>query len=347
MRERLWKFNLPVRILFYAIVGFLCLLSQLVAFFLETALFGGILAASLGISATLILLRAWERKLQRSFELTAKEKALPATDHDLILKMEELQSEYERFREEALLLEKEWQTKLIHKESLLADYKRTITEQRGVIGKKQRYISKLEEKVQDLLYEIRQLLHIENPPLHLPEAVVDTPPEDMDLFLLNSPQESSSYDFSKQLHRYIRLAETFTGVSHLGYVGGKTPRFLDLSWDSYAIDLRRLFDSFREETVGIVFIYSKGEDKFLFVNNMVKSLLGWGAEKFMKDFHILIEMGASEWKKALEHVVSMKECQFNMSLQNKIGDELLFQCFLGYIAQGPFTSHLIGMLIPA
>lgn len=47
-----------------------------------------------------------------------------------------------------------------HKDQLLKEYQQTIAEQRSVIEKKQQHILKLENKVQDLNYEVKTLLQL-------------------------------------------------------------------------------------------------------------------------------------------------------------------------------------------
>lgn len=250
------------------------------------------------------------------------------------LEFEDLRKEYHRLEEDYTRALEEKQKEVKHKESLNNEYQRTISEQRMIIEKKQRYIAKLEGKVRDLMYEIRSLLQLE-------EIPVDTPPLHTDAY--SAPPSSSSatpYDLSFQLQRFIEKAEEQMGMDHLG---GKSPRFLDLS-DSYAVDRRRLFDNFRDETAGIVFVLSLAENKFLFVNQHVKALLGWSPEKFMKEFPRLVVSGYREWKEALKNTVSAHECQTRISIQCKPGGQKEFVCVMGMISKGPFTNHIIGIL---
>ena len=146
------------------------------------------------------------------------------------------------------------------------------------------------------------------------------------------------YDFSIQLHRYIEKAEHLTGVDHLGYLGGKSPRFLDLSIEGYAIDKRRLFDSFKDETGGVVFIYSLAEKKFLFVSPGVKELTGWSQEKFMKEFARLVVRGYPEWDEALGKFKAMKELALRMGILNRAGEAQTVDCYMGLIGKGDFCA---------
>ncbi len=265
------------------------------------------------------------------------------------LMCEDLKREAERLQEGCARDQEELKHQLFHKEGLLQEYQQTISEQRMVIEKKQRYIAKLEGKVRDLMYEIRNLLQLdEHPPqksltpfLEITEQI---PFRNVVQPTVKEPV--SPYDLSFQLQKYIDMAKQFTGIEHLGYRGGRSPRFVDVSNESYAIDQRRFFDSFRDETNAILFVYSIIEDKFIFVNPLIKSLLGWSPEKFIKDFHQIVHAGYSEWRQALLKIQYSQEIQLKMLLKNKAGEEHLFQCHVGWVCQGPFINHVIGLLSP-
>ncbi len=262
------------------------------------------------------------------------------------LEFEDLRKEYRRLEEEAKGRFSEGQKTLEHREALITEYQKTMAEQRVIIEKKQHYITKLESKVRDQMFEIRSLLQLEAPVKvggAFEEPMVEMPESELTLPLIHAPQ--TPYDFSIQLHRYIEKAEHLVGVDHLGYVGGKSPRFLDLSLEGYAVDKRRLFDSFKDETGGAVFIYALGEKKFIFVNPSVKALTGWSQEKFMKEFPRLTVRGYPEWEEALSKIKTLKECSLRLSILNRSNQPRPFECYLGLIGKGPFTQHLIGILV--
>lgn len=249
------------------------------------------------------------------------------------LEFEDLRKEYHRLEEDHIHAREESQKQLKHKESLINEYQRTITEQRMILEKKQRYIGKLENKVNDLMYEIRSLLQLEDVPL-------DTPQISADDYFSPSAHASTPFDLSIQLQRFIEKAENQTGMDHLG---GKSPRFLDLT-DSYAVDRRPLFDSFRDENIGIIFILSIKENKILFANQHVKVALGWSPEKFIKEFPKLVTKGYAEWRKALANIAQTKQFRAQMVIQCKTGNQREMTCVMGLITKGPFINHIIGLL---
>jgi PAS domain-containing protein len=256
---------------------------------------------------------------------------------------EDLRIEYERLDEEMKRLKAEDQDALKHREGLLSEYQQTIHEQRAIIEKKQRYIAKLEEKVRDQMYEIRSLLQLEDversPIQEFPEQKEELSQYYLPNPQLVQPQAHTTYDLSLLLQKYINTAEQFTTLS---YKEGKGPRFQE----SYALDFRRLFESLRDETAGILFVYSPHEGKLLFVNQHVKTLLGWTPEKLIKDFPGLLVNGKEGWKEALNSVLHQKQMTFSLAFASKHGESVPFQCFMGRIPSGPFTHHVVGLLAP-
>ncbi len=248
------------------------------------------------------------------------------------LEFEDLRKEYTRLEEEYERYKGEIQNQLNHKDSLLSDYQHTISEQRAIIEKKQGYITKLEGKVRDLMYEIRSLLQIEDPLL---EKIPMAKEEDH----LNTSARQKPYDHSLQIARYLQMAEQSTGADHLG------GRFIDSSVNRYAIDLRPLFDHLREESSGLVFVYSQFESKLLFVNKAVKNLLGWCGEKFIKDFQELIVQGYPEWSLAIKEISRDREKKLRLVVKTKSGEQKSLDCYMGVITKGPFANYIIGMMI--
>jgi len=325
--------------------------------------------ACLGAAGIWFFLRLWEKQIQKSAAQLAQAKAekikeSPSEDKIEIqqlrdevfqlnqgmdqkreemraayLEFEDLRKEHRNLEEEVARQNEDFKKEIEQKESLLNEYQKTIAEQRTILGKRQLQISKLEAKVRDLMQEIRGLLQLD-----MKSSGLDVSEQAMlDAFLSVSPS-LTPYDLSVQLHRSIEKTEGIMGVDHLGYVGGKSPRFLDLSLESYTVDKRRLFECFKDETVGIIFIYSPAEKKFLFVNQLTKTLLGLSSEKFIKDFPHLVVQGYHEWETALIKAKSQKECFSRLAILDKAGQTKAFECHMGKISKGPFIHHILGIL---
>jgi uncharacterized protein YhaN len=307
--------------------------------------------------------------LEESLEATKRgeEQALQA----LVVKedaVEKIQKELQK----ALQQREEYQNQIHHsrdqvgqKESLIHEYQQTISEQRGIIEKKQQYISKLENKVKDLSYEVKTLLQLgdlgnatsmspgtqdqglAHPVMDIFQPTDENPDLDnlyRDLPVSSDKRVLSQYDATVHLHKCIDVAKKLTGASHLA---GNQSRFLDLSVDSYAIDLRRLIDSLRNENAATILLYSIKENKLLFVNNQIKTLVGWSPEKFMKDFPNLIQEGVSEWKHAVKSLPEKGEANIRMILKTKNNENAVVHCVLGEIPDGVFKDHVVAIFYPA
>lgn len=254
------------------------------------------------------------------------------------LEFEDLRKEYHRLEEEYRHFKQEVREKETQKEAVLSEYQLTIQEQRGIIEKKQRYILQLENRIKDLMYEIRSLLQLDPPVAEtLPPIDLSNKEEVHNYYLGDS---TSLFDLDLQLERYVELAESFTGATHLG---GKEPRFLDNS-NSYTIDLRRLFDALRDEMTGIIFLFSMSEKKILFANNCVKNLLGYSSEKFVKDFPHLVKAGLRIWQEALQQIHKTGTKRVQMIFLDRGGNEVRLECEMKLITKGPFMHHVMGLI---
>lgn len=262
---------------------------------------------------------------------------------------EDVRKEMTRLEEELKYSRIESDEKILRKETLISDYQHTIYEQRRVLEKKQDYIGKLENKVRDLMYEIRTLLQLEEAPSD-PNIDVHTHDEKSvaEYYLpTNSTKQLNTFDITMQLERILEQAEGFMGADHLGYRGGNGPRFADLSRNSYQIDLRRFFDTLKDENSILIFFFSLQEGRFLFVNNFVKTLLGHSPEKFMYKFTEIVDSGYQQWLEALGRLAEKSSERVRLMMHTREGKKLLLSCQMGMVSGGPFRGHVIGILAPS
>lgn len=242
--------------------------------------------------------------------------------------------------------------KLEQNQIFLHEHQQTITEQRHVIEAKQQHIQQLEDKVRDLTYEIKTLLHLAEK-----TQLNDTPSYSVkqDTFskvalgegALLSPHGSDQplegeSEASHQLRRCLDIAQKMTGASHYN----RQTR-AELSIEHYALDLRCLFESLRSENSCAVLVYSQKENKLIFGNNQIKSLLGWGSEKFIQNFPTIIEESVETWNNCLSQLAYKNECQAELNLKSKNGAAVPVICHLGVIPTGIFRSNILGVLYKA
>jgi PAS domain-containing protein len=274
------------------------------------------------------------------------------------------ETEYRSYKTE---LEKQ----ISQQENQLREFQQAFQEQKGLLQKKQERISFLENKIRDLTYEIRTLLQLEEitpsphprevanqrhshaPTAHPKNAIPsNTSSSDVEERLFPKPTFPSSpvveqqevrtqYDAYVLLQKCLHVAQNLTGALHLG---GNSSRFRDLSLDSYAIDLRRLFDSFRNETASVIILYSQTERRLLFANDLVRSYLGWSPERFVKDFGQIVQGGKPEWEAATATLTANREAHLRLVMRSKNGQDMLIHSCIGIVPSGAFQGLIIGIL---
>lgn len=169
------------------------------------------------------------------------------------------------------------------------------------------------------------------PKLHKPKI------ESLDLGL--AVPSKSSEEAQQQLKRCIDIAQKLTGARHLA---GDSARFRDLSADGYALDLRRLCDSFRSEHSCMIVLYSQRENKVLFVNNQVRGMVGLSPDKFLQNFPTMLPPeGATEWKGAIQKASIGHKAETTLRMKDNN-----IRCLLGAIPTGIFKTHIVGILYP-
>lgn len=238
-------------------------------------------------------------------------------------------------------------------EILLEEYQRTIEDQRTTLDKKEQQVHQMENRIRDLNYEIKTLLHIAE--LHTQSShdswaegslndeikLTDADREDIFSELAEGHTIKSPGEAALLLKRCIDNAQKIASAYH--FTKGSA-RFRDLPVDHYALELRRLFDSLRDEVHGTVIVFSPTENKLLFVNQQVKILLGWSQDKFAQDFIELIADGHYQWKNAIAQMPPKSESQFQLSIKAKGHQDRKINCHLGIIPFGIFKDLIIGVL---
>lgn len=271
-------------------------------------------------------------------------------------------SDYKLFSEEQLK----------QKNMQIAALQQMIEDQRAEMEKRQDQIYQLDTKVHDLSYEIKTLLYLheeENSSKASSKPVVksespfkitsssslteqpDAPlPSSATIGLLEDNQSekekliSSPIEATALLKKCLNIAQKLTGAN---YHSNEASRYREFSSSHYTIDQRRLFDSLRHETSGLIIMYAPKDNKLLFVNNQCKNIVGWSPEKFTSDFFQIFQEGLIDWKRAVAALSSSSESQSRLLAKTKNGQEVLLNCHLGLIPAGLFRNYIIGIFYPA
>lgn len=266
----------------------------------------------------------------------------------------QLREELGKVKEEFKLHKQSSESQLEKEKILSNQYQDTIFQVRAEMEKKQEHVEKLENKIQDLTYEIKTLLQLADLGLQaLPEtleepleggegSIIKETPSQYQVSVesvkvaMKSPEQAKEH-----LKRCIDIAQKVTGSHHFGR---NNMRLGEFTFDNYALDLRRLCESLRSENQCTVFVYSPKESKLLFVNNQIKDLLGWSPERFVQDFESIVQEGFHDWRSSLSHITSVKETQTRLVMKTRAGQDVLVQCELGIIPTGIFRNNIIGIL---
>jgi PAS domain-containing protein len=147
-------------------------------------------------------------------------------------------------------------------------------------------------------------------------------------------------DLQDQLKKYI---DTAVKIGHEGVLGGHGSKLLDFSFETFAVDLRRLYDQFRWETTDVIFIYSPQEERLLFINDEVRNLLGWSADKVIQNFHSFLVQGASYWHTLLSSLAYSEIRQLEIVLKTREEKNLHVQTALRVIPSGAYQDFVLGI----
>lgn len=271
-------------------------------------------------------------------ELTQVQAALEVFRQDKETYQVEALKEKQEFENYKLAIEAQIQ----RKDELLEESQQATREQRLLNEKHLQHIAALENKERDLHYELKTLLQLTNiDHLTTPVETAKGDKKGQEYLPSEEPSRVSDADTAQiQLKRCLDIATKMPGANF----GQETARFRDFSMDSSALDLRRLFDTLKDETGAIVVVYSQKENKMLFVNSEVKDVLGWTPEKFVNVFPEIVQEGHEEWQRGIGQLSISPEVQFTVPMKTKTGNNVMLHSHFGTIYMGPFRHHAIGVL---
>jgi gas vesicle protein len=304
------------------------------------------------LSASLYSKERQQEYLNLTEELNSKRQELDQREKEreqLVKSIEQVSqdySDYKAFSEEQLK----------QKNLQINQLQQIVEEQKNEIESKQAHIQQLNNKIYDLSYEIKTLLHVQdkgNPVKR--ETFPFSKPYSDNLYPLKSSTPSSLFvedthlvdgkeigrpeDAVALLKKCIQSAQRLNGAY---YHTNEESRF-PLSSHHYTMDFRHLFDSLKAETGAILFIYSQKEGKPLFANAYCKTLLGVSTEKFLQDLNTAIQQ-MPHWKQHVDTLAPDLYSPFSLMMKTKNGQEKSLQGHLGMIPTGLFRQYIIGVL---
>ncbi|MGE3953964.1 MAG: hypothetical protein AB7F31_02045 [Parachlamydiales bacterium] len=198
-------------------------------------------------------------------------------------------------------------------------------------------------EVEHLKGEIRRLLHLEPEADSGPPLAADPEGERWAQTLPHSSrlEVTGQYDAHTLLVQCLERAQNLPGVRALA---GRSKRFEELSMGDYAIDLRPLFDAFRGERGAAIALYSPREERLLFASNLIRGLLGWAPERFVRDFNWLVRTGVDEWRQWVAALDLGETGHLEMIFRSASDEEVPVGCALGRIPTGAFQGLIVAIL---
>jgi hypothetical protein len=225
--------------------------------------------------------------------------------------------------------------------------------------KKQQQLLLLETKVGGLTSEIKTLLQLAEahdgsiisqepsfsefslPPTSLP---LSSPPRRELLYTGEPPQPEhptrTKEEASKQLKVCLEIAQKIKASQRFG---SQIYSFIDSPADNFSLDLRRLCDRLRGESLSMILLYSPKGHQLLFASNLVRVWTGWSPEKFVQNFHEIL-VDESEWKQGIHHLAMRSEVETKIQLKTKQGSSILVHASIGMIPTGIFRDHAVAVL---
>ena len=281
-----------------------------------------------------------ERLVERMKLLVEELNEKNSSEEMLLKKIEQLKQICGHHETEYQYLNQDLQNQLEQNESLLSESRFTVKDQRRIIEKKQEEINVLNMQINDLKYEMENILKINNEDLSLFNE-----DEQEELVHLEPLREKPSHELtlSEKLGRYIDMTKKMTDQSPFSNEK-KGYRF---PVGTLLIDQRRLFDRLENEESEIILVYSLEEKRLVFINNQIKGLLGWNPEKFIKDFPFLVQKGLHQWHEVIEELKEGDLGEVRLLLKTLQGQNVLMHCYLKKVPQGTFEGHLLGILSSA
>ena len=192
-------------------------------------------------------------------------------------------------------------------------------------------IAELEGSVRDLTGEIRTLLQLEGeqstavqPVMAAEESWVEELPDTC------SQQVRTQYDAYILLQRCIQKAQQLPGG------------FSDVGVDN-AMEMRQLYDAFRDETAAIVMAYSRSEGRPLFANSVVQAFCGFEPEVFVRNFEGILRGGRERWQSAIQGLGNGEEASVRLIVSASSGQSVTLDCCMGVIPSGPFKGLVVAV----
>lgn len=260
-------------------------------------------------------------------ELDQAMTALRAKEAELV----QLQEEKEAFEKQLQTHQTTLTENTASLQERLSTQKKQTTNYEEILAQKDKEIEGLSQKVDDLEYEIKTLLHVIETP--------HTPPEEHPL----PPSPNPKHQAMALLKRCLAIAAQ-SGASHP--FAFSNSRLRDMPVDNYALDLRRLFDRLQTEKGGLILICSPKEGRVLFAGREAERFLGWNPEAFVKNFYQITHQDRAQWQQTVHAIKNDQPLSIHLECYTADDLERPLEGVCARVPDGTFRHHAIAVLYP-
>lgn len=278
-------------------------------------------------------------RLKTAEKIKEQDRSLVDVNQNLQRELENLKKSQNNFSHEFLIANKELQDSVDKKESILSEYRSTLKDQRLVIEKKQEEVNVLQIKINDLKYEVENLLKLKNEPIESEKHWLAQP--EISDSEKNHQTRSLLKSVEGKLNHYAKLA---IELNQSNLFSNSPSLLANFGLSHLAIDQRRFFDCLQSEEEDVVVVYSKPEKRFIFISQQIRDLLGYSSDKCQRDFMSFIQKGSEFLQQAFDHEAYSEAASIPLLMKTKSGKDVLTHCQLKEISQGTFKNHILGIL---
>lgn len=290
---------------------------------------------------TVLLQEVREEAAKLSKGLEEKERELVNVDS----KLKEWMLKCQQIEEDRNNVKKSLEDQIQQKEALIVQYQETIASQRFLLAKhaneanENSQIKSSEDPVSSFFSDNQNAENILNTSLNASNE------EPTKKFFLDANQLQNDClcenDWKALLEKYTAIA---VKLGSEGLLGGHARRLSDFSFESSAIDLRRLFEHFKWEKAATIFIYSAQEKKMVFVNEEIKNFLGCSPEKFILNFYSLLDESEDYWQSLISSLNYSEIKQADLAFKLR-GKKMNVCALMSLISSGLYQNLVIGFFI--
>ena len=286
------------------------------------------------------ILSLQENNIEKSDLDDLREMKYPSNDNEES-DFDQLEQKYQNLESRLARVVQEYEDyKLFGEEQLkqkniqLMEAQITIEEQKEEINKRQNQIHHLDGKINDLSYEIKNLIQ-KSDLVHTPAV---PPYEERSNQIENSGLVAKAWVVAREL---VSFGQKLTSSN---YYEDESSRYKGFSQSQFSTEQRKLFTRLNQEKSYVVLLYSLAEQKLVFVSDSMQEFFGIDPSHFLINYASYFVDGGLEWQKFISQMPAAVELHSKLHLSNTKGKNIGCDINISLISKGLFRNYLICIL---